>query len=148
MSRVRRILAPTDFSSASSRALARAVEVARANGAELIVAYVLVPIVPVVGDGYVPASTYAELEDSARRAGQRRLDVALARVKKAGVKARSVLLDGIAADQIVRAAKKCRADLIVMGTHGRSGFSRFLLGSVAQRVLTLAPCAVLTVRGR
>ena len=67
---------------------------------------------------------------------------------KAGVKARSLLLEGAAADQIVRAARKHHADVIVMGTHGRSGLSRFLLGSVAQRVLPLAPCAVLTVRGR
>lgn len=148
MRRFRRILAPTDFSPPSSRALAKAVQVAQANRAELIVAHVLAPIVPVVGDGYIPASTYADLEAAARRAGQRRLDAVLARLRKAGVKATGLLVDGLPADQITSMAKKRRADLIVMGTHGRSGVSRFLLGSVAQRVLTLAPCPVLTVRSR
>ena len=148
MTRFGRILAPTDFSAASTRALARATKLARVNRAQLIVAYVLAPVLPFVGDGYVPPATYAELENEARKAAQRRLDAVVARMTKAGVKARSLLLEGATADQIVRAARKHHADVIVMGTHGRSGLSRFLLGSVAQRVLPLAPCAVLTVRGR
>ena len=148
MTRIRRILAPTDFSPVSTRAVARAVLLARANKAELILTHVLAPIVPIAGDGYIPPTTYAELEDAARRAARRRLDAALARATKAGVRATGLLLNGVAADEITLAAKKRRADLIVMGTHGRSGFSRFLLGSVAKRVLTQAPCAVLTVRGR
>jgi nucleotide-binding universal stress UspA family protein len=147
MTGIRRILAPTDFSAVSNRALAHAVEIARASKATLIVTHILAPIVPLIGDGYVPPATYTELEVAARRAGQRRLDATVARVVKAGVKAAGLLLEGVAADRIARAARKERADLIVMGTRGRSGLSRFLLGSVAQRVLTLAPCAVLTVRG-
>lgn len=148
MSAIRRILVPVDFSRASARSVAKAIEVARANKAALIVAHVLAPIVPVVGDGYIPPASYGELENAARRAGQRRLDTVLARVKKAGVKATGVLVDGLPAEQITRLARKRRADLIVMGTHGRSGLSRILLGSVAQRVLTLAPCPVLTIRSR
>lgn len=148
MSRIRRILAPTDFSPASTRAQASAIELARANRAELIVAHVQAPLAPLMGDGYVPPATYAELEDAARRAGKRRLDAALGRAVAAGVKATGLMLAGVPADQIVRAAKKSGADVIVMGTHGRSGLSRILLGSVAQRVLTQAPCAVMTVRGR
>ncbi len=143
-----RILAPIDFSPASARALAKAIEFARASKAEVIVAHVLAPVVPIVGDGYVPPAAYTELENAARRAGQRRLDAVLARVKKAGVKVTSLLVDGLPADQIARLAKKRRADLIIMGTHGRSGLSRVLLGSVAQRVLALAPCPVLTIRSR
>ena len=62
---------------------------------------------------------------------------------------RPVLVDaGVAAEQIVRLARARRADLIVMGTHGRTGFTRALLGSVAARVVALAACPVLTVRGR
>jgi nucleotide-binding universal stress UspA family protein len=64
------------------------------------------------------------------------------------VRARALLLEGIAADRIVRAARSTRADLIVIGTHGRTGFTRMVLGSVASRVISQAPCAVLTMRGR
>jgi nucleotide-binding universal stress UspA family protein len=59
-----------------------------------------------------------------------------------------MLLEGVAHEQIARAAKRQRADLIVMGTHGRTGMARFFLGSVAARVAATAPCPVLTVRGR
>jgi nucleotide-binding universal stress UspA family protein len=148
MTRFRRILAPTDFSSASTRALRTAAGLARAEDGHLIVAYVLPSVIPFVGDGYVSPATYADLEAAARRAGRRRLDAAVGRLAKAGVKARGLLLVGTAAEQIAGSARRYRADVIVMGTHGRSGLSRFLLGSVAQRVLTLAPCPVLTVRGR
>jgi nucleotide-binding universal stress UspA family protein len=64
------------------------------------------------------------------------------------VRARALLLEGTAHDRIARAAKTQRADLIVMGTHGRSGLARFFVGSVASRVVSVAPCPVMTVRGR
>ena len=58
-----------------------------------------------------------------------------------------LLLEGVAHEQIVRAAKSKKADLTVIGTHGRTGFAKLFLGSVASRVVTAAPCPVLTVRG-
>jgi nucleotide-binding universal stress UspA family protein len=58
------------------------------------------------------------------------------------------VLEGMAADRIVRAAKGRRADVIVMGTHGRGAVAKFFLGSVAGRVVATAACPVLTVRGR
>jgi nucleotide-binding universal stress UspA family protein len=64
------------------------------------------------------------------------------------VRARGLLVEGVAHEQITRAAKRLRADLIVMGTHGRTGVARFFVGSVAARVTATAPCPVLTVRGR
>jgi nucleotide-binding universal stress UspA family protein len=65
------------------------------------------------------------------------------------VKATSTIVEsGAVADRIVRAARARRADLIVMGTHGRTGVSRLLLGSVASRVIATSPCPVLTVRGK
>ena len=72
----------------------------------------------------------------------------LSLVELAGVRATAILTERMPFDQIVRAAKGKRADLIVIGTHGRKGFSRFFLGSVAERVVQLAPCPVLTVRSR
>jgi nucleotide-binding universal stress UspA family protein len=70
------------------------------------------------------------------------------RAKRAGVIAKPLFRDGDAVDQIVRAARRERSDLIVVGTHGRHGLPKFILGSVAERVVRLAPCPVLTVRGR
>ena len=66
-----------------------------------------------------------------------------------GVRASSLLLDfGVAHERIVRIAKSRRSHLIVMGTHGRTGFAKITLGSVAERVVTMAPCPVVTVRAR
>jgi nucleotide-binding universal stress UspA family protein len=144
---IRRILHPSDFSSASRAAFAKAVALAKQNRAQLIVAHVLTPMLA-VGDGAISADTYAELEAAGRRYGTRQLDALTRRAKKAGVRARGLLLDGTAAEQIVRAARRQRADLIVIGTHGRTGFARFFLGSVASRVMSHAACPVMTVRGR
>jgi nucleotide-binding universal stress UspA family protein len=85
---------------------------------------------------------------ASRAWARKQLDRLLARAKTARVRARAMLLEGVAHDQIVRIAKKRRADLIVIGTHGRTGVARFFLGSVAARVTATAPCPVLTVRGR
>ena len=59
-----------------------------------------------------------------------------------------MMVTGDPAQQIVRMARSKRADLIVVGTHGRRGFSKFFLGSVAERVIATAPCPVMTVRGK
>jgi len=148
MKRVRRILHPTDFSRASRAAFAKAVEMAGANGAELVVAHVLNPVVPMVGDGSVVPKVYEDIEASARAGAKKELDRLLARAKKTGVRARGVLLEGATHEQITRVAKSARADLIVIGTHGRTGLAKFFLGSVAGRVVSTAACPVLTVRGK
>jgi nucleotide-binding universal stress UspA family protein len=144
---IRRILHPSDFSSASRAAFTKAIALAKENRAQLIVAHVLAPMLA-VGDAAMSADTFAELEAAGRRYGTKQLDALLAKAKKAGVRARTLLLEGVAAEQIVRAAKRNRADLIVIGTHGRTGFARFFLGSVASRVMSQAACPVMTVRGR
>lgn len=148
MSPFRRILHPSDFSPASRPAFARALDLAKANRAQLFVVHVLGPIVAGGGEGYVPPRLYEELEASARAYAQKQLDTLTTKAKKAGVRARGLLLTGIPHEQITRAAESRRADLIVIGTHGRTGFARLLLGSVAARVVAIAPCPVLTVRGK
>ena len=148
MGKIRRIMHPTDFSKASGAAFARAVEMARADRAELLLAHVLTPAIPMVGDGYVSPKVYEEIEASARAAGQKHLDALVTKAKKAGVRAKGLLLEGVPHDRIVRAAKAKRVDLVVMGTHGRTGLARFFLGSVAERVVSMAACPVLTVRGK
>jgi nucleotide-binding universal stress UspA family protein len=148
MKKVRRILHPTDFSTAGRAALAKAIEMARTEKAELVVAHVLPMVMPMTGDGYVSPKVFEDIQRSTRQQGQKQLDGVLARARKAGARARGLLLDGVPASQITRAAKSHHADVIVMGTHGRTGFTRLLLGSVAERVVGTAPCPVLTVRGR
>ena len=148
MGKIRRLMHPTDFSKASGAAFARAVEMARADRAELLLAHVLTPAIPMVGDGYVSPKVYEEIEASARAAGQKHLDALVIKAKKAGVRAKGLLLEGVPHDRIVRAAKAKRVDLVVMGTHGRTGLARFFLGSVAERVVSMAACPVLTVRGK
>src|SRR3989304_585188 len=91
-----------------------------------------------VGDGYVSPKVYQEIEASARAAGQKHLDALVAKARKAGVRAKGLLLEGIPHDRIVRAAKAKRVDLVVMGTHGRTGLARFFLGSVAGRGSAMA----------
>ena len=148
MSRLRRILHPTDFSSASNAAFARAVAMAKADRAQLLLVHALAPPMPIAGEGYIPPNVYEELEASARKYAQKRLAALQAKAGKVGVKSASLILEGVAHEQIARAARSKKADLIVIGTHGRTGFAKFFLGSVASRVVATAPCPVLTVRGR
>jgi nucleotide-binding universal stress UspA family protein len=146
--KVRHILHPTDFSGAGRAALARAIHMARAEKAQLTVVHVLPLVMPMMGDGYVSPRVYQDVQRSTREYARKQLDGVLARIRKAGVRAHGLLLEGVPASQITRAARSGRADMIVMGTHGRTGFTRLLLGSVAERVVGTAPCPVLTVRSR
>lgn len=144
----RRILHATDYSPASAAAFARAVELARAARASLTILHVFAPVIPYAGEGYSLPQNYRRLLAEAQAEARRPLDRLVARARAAGVSARGRLLEGLPHDRIVRAARGARADLLVLGTHGRTGLSRLLLGSVAARVIARAPCPVLTVRGR
>ena len=148
MARIRSIMHPTDFSPASRAALKRAIEMAQANRAPLVIAHVMAPVIPMMGEGYVSPKVYEEMDAAARAHARKQLAALLARVKRGGVRASTLLLEGIPHEQIRRAAKARQADLIVMGTHGRTGLARFFMGSVAERVIGTAPCPVLTVRGK
>lgn len=144
----RRILHPSDFSRASGAAFKKAVELAKSDRAELMLVHVMSPIAPIAGEGYVSPKMYEDIAASSRAWAQKQLDKLLAKTKTAGVRAKSYVLEGVAHDQIARIARSRHADLIVMGTHGRSGLAKLFLGSVAGRVVAAAPCPVLTVRGR
>ena len=144
----RRILHPSDFSRASGAAFKKAVEIAKSDRGELMLVHVVSPVVPMAGDGYVSPKMYEEIAASNRAWAQKELDKLVAKAKTSGVRAKAAVLEGAAYDQIVRFARSKRADLIVMGTHGRSGIAKLFLGSVAGRVVAAASCPVLTVRGK
>jgi universal stress protein A len=148
MSRTARVFYATDFSPASAPAFTQALASARAEKSELAIVHVLGPVVAMMGDGYLPPSTYEQIERSQRADAVRRLAKLAARARKHGVRTRTLLLEGTPWQAITRAAKAGRARVIVLGTHGRSGLAKLFLGSVAERVVATAPCPVLTVRGR
>ena len=137
---VRTILHPTDFSASSEAAFGLACALARDYDARLLVLHVTMPP-PAVGyaEGvYVPAPepTYNELR-------HKLYDVTPADPE---IVVEHRLVEGDAATEILRVAKEAGCDTIVMGTHGRTGFGRLLMGSVAEDVLRQAPCPVVTVR--
>jgi nucleotide-binding universal stress UspA family protein len=137
---IRTILYPTDFSPRSEYALHLASALARDYGARLIITHVKHPPVVVYGDlGAVPA----EPEGYDRELKEK---LEAVRPTDPEILTEHYLLEGAAVDEIVRLAKETRTDLIVMGTHGRTGLSRLLMGSVAEFVLRHAPCPVLTVK--
>jgi nucleotide-binding universal stress UspA family protein len=147
MSRIRRILHASDFSRASRAAFDLAVDLAKTNRAELLLAHVLTPVMPTV-DGAISPQTWTDIEMSTRREAETKLKTLVDKARKAGVRVTGMLLDGLPHEAIVRAAKSRRADLLVLGTHGRTGLAKFFLGSVATRVLSTASRPVLTVRGK
>lgn len=144
----RRILHPSDFSPASAPAFRKAVQMARTSHARLLIVHVLPPVAQ-VPDVYIATRMHEGLLRAQRAQGQKQLDRLVARARRAGVHASSLLLDfGVAHERIVRIARSTRSQLIVMGTHGRTGLARIMLGSVAERVVTTARCPVLTVHPR
>jgi nucleotide-binding universal stress UspA family protein len=147
MRRITRLLHATDFSTTSRRALDTALALARSQNARLTILYVLAPIV-LVPEQSLDAVTMDRLQEEARRWSTRHLGRLAVRARKAGVKASVLLREGDAADQIVRACRSTKSDLIVMGTHGRRGLRRLFLGSVAERVVAASPRPVVMVRGR
>lgn len=148
MAGIKRILYATDYSKASARALDVAVKLAQQNRAELLVVHVIEPTPYVAGEEFGGADLYAKLEEITRKESQTAMAKLMRRVEKSRVKGRSLLLRGSAHDQIVKAAKKAKADMIVIGTHGRTGLSKLFMGSVAGKVISLATCPVVTVRGK
>ena len=148
MIEIRRILFATDFSKASAKALAAAGTLAKVNRAEVTILHVVTPFVPTVPEQYVAAEALDQLNLETRRWSQRQLAKLTDKARKSGIRAAGIILEGDPAREIVRAARSKRADLVVVGTHGRTGLNKFFLGSVAQRVVATAPCPVVTVRGR
>src|SRR3972149_1021888 len=131
MRALRQVLHATDFSRASRRAFEEAVAMTRRGHGRLLLVHVLMPPSPFVAEDVIAHPTYEDLQRRARAAATRRLDALLARARGAGVRAEAMLLGGLPFEEITRFARRRRADVIVIGTHGRTGVGRFVMGSVA-----------------
>ncbi len=141
---IRRIVCPTDFSEFSKRALSCAGALARWYGASLTAVHVYPFFPPPPSEIPIdPRGVPLQADLRVRLIAELRRFLEPAR--RAGLPAEAVLLEGDPVKEIIHHARDGNADLIVLGTHGRSGFERLMLGSVAERVLRLAPCPVLTV---
>lgn len=143
MGGTKKILCPVDFSPGSERAVAKARELASALHAELelVHAYQL-PVLALPDSSVTVSPTYvAELTNRA----QEELNRHARAIEQDGITVTTRLVEGNPAEAIVERAKETDASMVVMGTHGRSGFRRFLLGSTAERVVRTATVPVLTV---
>ena len=135
----RRILVPIDFSAGSDAALEMATSLARDSGGSLVLAHVEIIPLSAAGGEYLYAIPEPPTEELLAK-----LDAVA--VPDSHVPVERRLLAGDPADAIVRLAQTEDVDMIVMGTHGRRGLSRLLMGSVAETVVRAAPCPVLTVK--
>jgi nucleotide-binding universal stress UspA family protein len=143
---IERILCPTDYSPFSERALARAVRLARWFGAVVTVVDVIpTPLWVVSADPGVPYAVPADLLRVQRQEEAEALERFVAPHRDQGVTIHTRLLDGDPSRLILDVAVEWPADLVVMGTHGRSGFEHLVLGSVAEKVVRRATCPVLTI---
>lgn len=143
-----RILVPVDGSATSSRGLDEAIRLARVTGARLHLLHVVDELT--FATGFETGATYlGDIVPLMREAGQAIVAEGCARAAAAGIPADGTLCDRFAVrvcDAIVDEAREWKADLIVLGTHGRRGVGRLLLGSDAEQVLRLAQVPVLLVR--
>jgi nucleotide-binding universal stress UspA family protein len=141
------ILCATDFSDTAEAAWEIACELARLHRAELVLVHALVEL-PLYATAEAPGPAVAQIWEDQQRWVQTALDERVAAAGARGLKARALVKTGPAAASIADAAAEEGTDLIVIGTHGRTGFNRLVIGSVAERVVRIAPCPVLTVKPR
>ena len=141
------ILVPVDGSETSLQAVAKAAELAKAFNSEVTAVYVLDPY-PFTGVGADFAYGQAQYLSAATAEANKALEDVTERMKDTGVTVKTLVGEGHAIHEgIVRVGENVGADLIVMGSHGRRGLEKLVLGSVAQRVLQTAKVPVLVVRG-
>ena len=147
MPQVTRILCPVDFSDFSRHAVDYALTVAHWYGGAITALHVIPP--PVYIQPIAPAPLYPPIVFTPDDLEQFRRETAMFVEAESGrAPIEAIVVEGDPAKEIARIAKELSADMLVMGTHGRTGFERLLLGSVTERVLRKAPCPVLTVPRR
>lgn len=142
---IQRVLFPTDFSECSQAAWGHAVAFARQFGAEIVLLHVVAEP-PRVAEGIEMGYTPEKFLKAATEEAYRLLGDLAAKAADEKVPIRPRVGKGVAFHQIIAVAQEEGADLIVMGTHGRTGLAHAFMGSVAEKVVRKAPCPVLTVK--
>ena len=140
---IKNILIPTDGSDYSLRAAEYGISIAKMVSAQIMVIYVLDDIVL---SQIAKVTENEDIEGELIKDGQRYINYILGLAEQQGVKAAFILAKGMPFEQIVHIAKGSKIDLIVMGTYGRRGADRILIGSVAERVIEYSPCPVLVIK--
>ncbi|MDE0207537.1 MAG: universal stress protein [Candidatus Tectomicrobia bacterium] len=135
-----KILVPVDFSDDSDHALDYAIDLAQQFQSVLALIHVIHMHLP-----HVVEASYPNIMEYMRTEAEAQINRRRQRAKGAGMRASAIVEPGMPATRIIEVAWDQDVDLIVMGTHGRSGLHRILLGSVAERVVGLSHCPVLTV---
>jgi nucleotide-binding universal stress UspA family protein len=144
---IKNVLVATDFSEPSEAALLYGKDFARAYGASLHVVHVADDLAARAGTPFEITPDIGRLQVQLETDARKRLDGLLTTEERNSLRAKTVLrFSTQVADGIIAYARDEKIDLILVGTHGRTGISHFFMGSVAQRVVRLAPCPVLTVR--
>jgi nucleotide-binding universal stress UspA family protein len=142
-----RILVPVDGSETATKAMVTALQLARDSGGQVHLVHVVEGMTPLAADPYGAYS--GEVIEIMRQSGSKILEDALQVAKAAGVPADTELFDNFGerlAEVVADAATRFKADLIVVGTHGRRGLGRMMLGSGAEQIIRLSPVPVLVIR--
>lgn len=148
MSGFKKILVPTDFSAASTFALEYATQLAKRLGASINILHVIEdPFVAGAWSSEIYVAEVPQLRAAIIQEAEKRLENALSPADRKTFSVTSDVMTGSPASTIAKVAEERHIDLIVMGTHGRSGMAHLLLGSVAEKVVRIASCPVLTIRG-
>ena len=142
---IQHILVPTDVSEYANYALDYAIELAQKLQARLTLMYVMetMPLEVAESASHRSPSDWQQWETYIKQ----RMAASLKRIHDAGLQGESLVVHGVPFQMIIDTAKEKAADLIIMGTHGRTGLTHVLMGSVAERVVRMAPCPVLVTRG-
>jgi nucleotide-binding universal stress UspA family protein len=142
---IKTILFPTDYSNGARAAMDHAISLAKDYQAKLILLYVIQDIS--IAEWYIPSSISAgELIEDMQKSAWQEMDKWFAEVSKQVKDVEKMVVRGVPFVEIIQTAKERNADLIVIGTHGRTGIDHMLFGSTAEKVVRKAACPVLTVR--
>ena len=141
---IKKILVPTDFSPASTKAFSYALRLAKEQGSEITLLHILEPETPLTLAGQATAAAFSEKQLAEK---EKSLSILADQAAGAGVVgAKSIVRTGVPTHEIIEAAKELDVDLIVIATHGLTGGNQFVIGSTAERVARAASCPVLVVR--
>jgi nucleotide-binding universal stress UspA family protein len=142
---IKTILFPTDFSQGARAAMDHAVTLARDYRAKLLLLYVIQDIS--IAEWYIPSTlSVTDLVDDMQKSAEKEMEKWGAEVAATVPNVERLIVRGVPFVEIIRTAKERGADLIVIGTHGRTGIDHMLFGSTAEKVVRKASCPVLTVR--